>query len=257
MKTIETVFSELQQKKEKALIVSLLVNDPSPDASIELAVAAAQSGGDILELAIPFADATVGGAVIQDAIKRALVHPIDMEGVLAIVSQIAKRVDIPLVLSAYYNPVFAFGEERFCAMAADAGACGLFVVDLPFGERSAIAGYAPQIFPKIEAFASTTPKERLQKIAASASGFLNFIPQGADIKTIAEKVQQAKQYGSLPVCVDAGGREKEEIKAIADSCDGVMLSTDCIACIGENLSQKELVPRLGTMVAAYKQLIEG
>ncbi len=255
MKTIKEKFIELDEKGEKALLASLMVGDPALDTSVELAVAMAQSGVDILVLEIPFADATVGGAVIQNAIKRALVQPIDMGNVFSTVGTIRQYTDIPIVLSVYYNPVFAFGEEKFCAQAAAAGACGVFVIDLPFGERSAIAGYAPQTFPKIEAFAPTTPQNRLQQIVASAQGFLHFIPQGKEVQNIVENIQRVKECASLPVCVDMAGRDREEIKAIAANCDGIMVSTDFIASIAENLTQKDLVVRLGRVAADYKQLI--
>ncbi len=256
MITIKEKFSQLQQKKEKALIASLMAGDPTPDICVELAVAAAQSGVDILELVVPFADVTVGGAVIQEATQRALQHHTDMTRVFSIIESIRKQVDTPIFLSAYYNPLFVFGEETFCRLAVQAGACGVFVLDLPFGERSSIPQYAPETFPKIELVTMTTPAERLKKIAASASGFLGFIPP-ADIRAgeeaIAKKVQQIKEVASIPVCIDATGRTKEEIKIAADKSDGVILSMELIACTAENVGRKDIALRVSEMAAGCKQ----
>ncbi len=198
MITLQNTFSHLQENNDKALIASVIAGDPSPDICVEIAVALAQSGADILELGIPFADATVGGAVIQDATKRALQQQIDMATVFSIVKQIRKQTDTPIILSAYYNPIFAFGEQKFCDQAIQSGACGVVVLDLPFGERSSLYQYAATTFPKIELFTTTTSEKRLEKIATAAAGFLIFMPQtGAnnscddDITSIEKKIVTA------------------------------------------------------------------
>ena len=50
-------------------------------------------------------------------------HGQDTEGVLAMVREFrAEDRDTPVVLMGYYNPLLAYGVERFCAAAASAGA---------------------------------------------------------------------------------------------------------------------------------------
>ncbi len=259
MITLKESFLNLQKNNEKAVIASVIAGDPSPDLCVEIAVALAQSGVDILEIGIPFADATVGGTVIQDATKRALQHDIDIPAVFSIIASIRKQTDIPIYLALYYNPLFAFGEKRFCDQAAQAGACGVLVVDLPFGERSSLYQYASQTFPKIELITSTTPEERRKQIASAAYGFLGFIPRiRASSKTHDDDsicIQQIKNLSTLPVCVDIGNGTEEAQEAVIDSCDGVIVSTGFTACITENLRQKDIVLRLGAMAAEIRLAI--
>ena len=40
-------------------------------------------------------------------------------------------IKTPFILMGYYNPVLAFGPEKFCHKAAAAGVDGLIVADLP------------------------------------------------------------------------------------------------------------------------------
>ncbi len=244
-------------------------NTASPDICVEIAVALAQSGADILELGIPFADATVGGVVIQDATKRALQRQIDMTTVFSIIKKIRKQTDTPIILSAYYNPIFAFGEQEFCDQAIQSGACGVVVLDLPFGERSSLYQYAAATFPKIELFTTATSEKRLEKIAKAATGFLVFMPQGgasdtfdaditsADITSIEKRIEQAKAFSALPICIDIGNGPEKMPKAVIDSCDGVIISTGFIAHIAENLGQRDIALRLGARAAEIKLAIRG
>ena len=71
---------------------------------------------------------------MQRAGQRALANGINVGAALDQIRQLRARVAVPIVPMTYAGPVLAYGERRFCADAAAAGADGLIVPDLPHDE---------------------------------------------------------------------------------------------------------------------------
>jgi tryptophan synthase alpha chain len=84
----------------------------------------------VLELGVPFSDPTADGPTIQAAMVRALASGATVAGVLELAAELRRRVDVPIVLFGYANPLLRFGPT-LAASAAAAGIAGLLVVDLP------------------------------------------------------------------------------------------------------------------------------
>src|SRR5687768_13153289 len=109
---------------------------PDVRGSIECGLAAADAGADLLELGIPFSDPLADGPVIHTAATAALQGGVHVHDVLGVASELSGQ--IPVVLMVYANAVLARGLERFVAEAAEAGAAGLIVPDLPYDEAEAV-----------------------------------------------------------------------------------------------------------------------
>ena len=79
---------------------------------------------------------------------------------------------MPVVLFTYSNPLLNVGMEAFCAQAAEAGAAGLVVPDLPLEEAEKLSPIAAAAgLDLVLLVAPTTPAERMARIAA-ASGLI-------------------------------------------------------------------------------------
>ena len=78
MSRIAQRFSELKKDGRKALIPYITAGDPYPDATVELLLAMAEAGADVIELGVPFSDPMADGPVIQKAAERALEKKIGM-----------------------------------------------------------------------------------------------------------------------------------------------------------------------------------
>ena len=94
---------------------------------------------DILEIGVPFSDPTADGPVIQAASQRALKTGTTLEGVLDLVADIRQTSQIPIVLFGYFNPIFAYGVEKFAEARKKAGVDGVLVVDLAAGRSPGAA----------------------------------------------------------------------------------------------------------------------
>ena len=86
---------------------------PSIDESIEIITSIAENC-DLLELGIPFSDPIADGPTIQRSTQRALDNGISVSRCFELLEQIrTKGANIPILLMSYFNPILAYGEERF------------------------------------------------------------------------------------------------------------------------------------------------
>jgi len=189
---------------------------PDLDTSIDVIEALANNGADLIEVGLSFSDPLADGPVIQKATQVALEKGITVKKSLAAVAELRKRgVTIPLILMGYFNPMLAYGLEKFIHDALDAGADGFIVPDLPMEEadefelaltscpkgsgvtrqgsaveaqvdganRPSSADFAKgaqssaqdEVLPLIQMLAPTSPNERMEAIARNAKGFIYLV----------------------------------------------------------------------------------
>jgi tryptophan synthase alpha chain len=103
---------------------------PNLDSSIEAAVAMCESGVDVLELGIPYSDPVMDGLVIQKATEEALENGFRLSEAFEAIKNITSRVKAPVLVMTYWNPVLAYGVDRFASDLADSGAAGAITPDL-------------------------------------------------------------------------------------------------------------------------------
>ena len=263
MGRIEKVFSELRKKKEKALVAYLTAGYPDLAASRDLILALHAAGTDVLELGVPFSDPTADGPAIQKASQEALQNGTTLSRVLSLVGDLRSSTDMPMVLFSYYNPIFSFGNRRFAREAAEAGADGVLVVDLPLEEAAELKKYTdPAGLDFISLVAPTTGAERSKKIVEAASGFIYYVSltgvtgEGKPpLEEIREKVSQIKRETELPVVAGFGISTPEEAGEIAAVADGVVVGSAFIRLIGKHPDRQIMKEAVGTFAQRLKRAI--
>src|SRR4026209_2639 len=143
---------------------------PDLDTSIDVIEALAKNGADLIEVGLSFSDPLADGPLIQKATQVALEKGITVRKSLDAVKELRRRgVDIPLILMGYYNPMLAYGLEKFIKDAYDAGADGYIIPDLPMEESdefvSAVGADRDRPLPLIPMLAPTSSPERMERIA--------------------------------------------------------------------------------------------
>ena len=111
-----------------------------PDAatSSEVAKALVDGGAAYLEIQFPFSDPTADGPVIEAACSQALSQGFTVDKGFSFVRE-AARLGRPVFVMTYASLVFRRGVDRFCREAAEAGAAGLIVPDLPADSDEGLA----------------------------------------------------------------------------------------------------------------------
>ncbi|MBO9598799.1 MAG: tryptophan synthase subunit alpha, partial [Cohnella sp.] len=96
---IDTVFAELKERGETALIPFMTMGDPDLETSVALVQAAEKAGAHMIELGVPYSDPLADGPVIQRASERALKNRIGLVDCMAVASKARDRgVKMPFIL---------------------------------------------------------------------------------------------------------------------------------------------------------------
>lgn len=260
MGRIRKRFNALRKKNGKALVVYLTAGDPSLEKTEELIAALGKAGVDILEIGVPFSDPTADGPIIQAAAQRALKRGATLEGILDMIARIRTTSDIPIVLFGYYNPIFAFGNERFSRRAKEAGVDGLLVVDLPPEESGELRKHTDREgIDFISLIAPTTDDERIRRIAGKASGFLYYISLTGvtgtakpEIGHIRRDMERIRKISALPVAVGFGISTPEQAREIAPLADGIVVGSAFVKLIEEHGGRSDLAEIVSAFARTLK-----
>jgi tryptophan synthase alpha chain len=237
---IATTFTRLKAERRLALIAYLTVGYPRPDVTPSLVEAAAQSGADAIELGIPFSDPLADGPTIQAASQLALKGGMTVVRALEAATAARKRTDVPLLFMTYLNPILAFGLERFCRAASDAGIDGLIVPDLPPGEAADLRGAADASQVDLVFFVAPTSSEAgIEAACRAATGFVYCIAvtgvTGARAQldeAVLPLIASVRRHTSLPVVVGFGISKPEHLAALDGKADGVIVASALLDAIG-------------------------
>ncbi|HXG36387.1 MAG TPA: tryptophan synthase subunit alpha [Dehalococcoidia bacterium] len=229
MSRIQETFATLRARNETGLIAFLTAGYPDLQATLRLVPALIEGGADIIELGIPFSDPLADGTTIQRASYHALQQGVTPADCLALVSNLRQAgVEKPLVLMGYYNPILAYGTEAFARAAAEAGADGLIVVDLPAEESSELVSPCRQHgLDFVPLVAPTSTDSRIAAIAKIASGFIYCVSvtgvTGARQELPADLHQliaRVRAHTPLPIAIGFGiSRPKhfQKVRGLADA----------------------------------------
>jgi len=223
-------FDALKKESRRALVCYVTAGHPDVSLSVETLSALAEGGADIIELGVPFSDPIADGPIIQASSQSALEQGMTYDGVLALIERAEPRV--PVVLFSYLNPILAAGPDAL-TRAADAGASGILVTDIPVGAdpaREEWLGNSPLAF--IRLVAPTTPRDRMAEIARHGSGFVYLISrlgvtgvQETTASSLPDAIKRLRSATTLPICVGFGISTPAQARSVGALADGVVVGS--------------------------------
>lgn len=252
MSRITDKFKQLKNECKTALIPYIMAGDPTLQATKKYVLDLEKSGADIIELGVPFSDPLADGPTIQRAAERSLKHGTTLSKVMGLVQEIRKKSEIPLVLMTYYNLVFKYGVELFIKRAVRAGVDGVIIPDLIPDEATDFIRVAKQHkLDTIFLLAPTSTRERINKVVASASGFVYFVSitgiTGAKLsvgKQMKSTLNAVKKITNKPVAVGFGISSPEEAAIVAKLADGVIIGSAIVKLIAKRKDIKVFVKKI-------------
>ena len=240
---IDSKFKDARATGSTVLAPFVTVGYPDVVTSEEIAVALLESGGDMLELGIPFSDPLADGATIQKTSLQALAGGVNISTCLEVVRSLRDRgVDSPLVAMGYFNPFMRYGQSRFVADAAEAGVDGLIVPDLPLEEGTDFSnicdGHGLYLIPML---APTSTDLRIALTCKGARGFIYCVSltgvtgarSGLRLEAAAGLVERIRGHTDLPVLVGFGVSTREHVEAIGRFADGAVVASAMLDVIDE------------------------
>ncbi|KAL6450216.1 TRP5 Tryptophan synthase [Candida maltosa Xu316] len=235
---LKDTFARCKKEGRNALINFITAGFPTIDDTVPILQDMQAAGVDIVELGVPFSDPIADGPTIQQANNVALNNGMTVPKVLELLTKArAAGVTIPIILMGYYNPILKYGEQRFLKDAAEAGANGFIIVDLPPEEaikfRTACTQYV----------APATSDERLKTLGQIADSFIYVVSKmgttGASNKVsagIEELCARVRKFAGAdtPLAVGFGVSTREHFLAVGQVADGVVIGSRLVTLIGES-----------------------
>ncbi|MFN9547102.1 MAG: tryptophan synthase subunit alpha [Cyanobacteriota bacterium] len=242
MSSIAARFAALGQQGRCALMPFLMAGDPELPTTGAALLALQANGADLIELGIPYSDPLADGPVIQAAASRALAAQTTPAAVLALLGSLRGQLTIPVILFTYSNPLLNRGMEAFCQQAAEAGAAGLVVPDLPLEEAEKLSPIATaRGLDLVLLVAPTTPPERMARIHATSRGFTYLVSvtgvtgvRAALESRVEPLVQALKNQGGCPVAVGFGISNPEQAGQVKHwGADGAIVGSALVKVMAE------------------------
>jgi tryptophan synthase alpha chain len=244
---MDRIAAVFQKSGHKALVPYITVGYPDVDTTVAAALELERQGADILELGIPFSDPMADGVTIQESSYRALLNGTTTAVCLETARRIRQKSQIPLVFMTYYNPVYAYGSERFCNDSRAAGVDGLIVPDLPPDEsRELAAAAAASGLKMIYLLAPTSTAGRIRLVAEKSQGYIYIVSVAGvtgtrdSVPDIADFIRRVREATDKPLCVGFGISTAVQAARVASIADGVIIGSKIIQLMQNDPSLKNL-----------------
>lgn len=255
MNRIDKLFSE---KKHDIFSVYFTAGYPRYDDTVTVIAELAAAGVDMIEVGIPFSDPMADGPVIQQSSTAALANGMTLKKLFGQLAGIRDRVNIPLVMMGYLNPIMQYGIEAFCKNCVEAGIDGMIIPDLPF------ADYLRDFKPVLDRYGlhcimlitPETSEERIRLIDEHTSGFIYMVSTASttgaknsfDAPTLGyfERVNAMKLRN--PRMIGFGISNKATFDAAAEHAAGVIIGSAFVKLLGSQ-------PTVGKAVRALVEKV--
>jgi len=223
-----------------AFIPFITGGDPDIETTEKLLYALQDAGANAIEIGIPFSDPVAEGPVIEAAAARALLSGCTVDQLFDLVARVRDKIKIPILFMTYFNPIFAYGTDRFIAKSLQVGLDGLIVPDLPFEERAGL--YNPCMAADLELISLIAPttKGRIEKIAVNSSGFLYCVSSlgVTGVRSVLDDsakqmIAEVKALSNIPCAVGFGISTPGQAREIAKFADGVIIGSALVKIAAE------------------------
>ena len=235
---LDELFAATRAEKRAALVGYLPAGFPDVPGSAELLRTMIDGGCDLVEIGLPFSDPVIDGPVVQAAQQRALAAGTRIADVFGVVEKVTAAGGRAVVMT-YFNPVLAYGPDRFARDLAAAGGSGVITPDLIVDEADAwLAATADAHLAPIFLVAPASPLDRITVTAHATRGFLyaasvmgvtgvrNQVSSAAP-----ELVARCRQVTDLPIGVGLGVRTGDQAAQIAGFADAVIVGSAFINAV--------------------------
>jgi tryptophan synthase alpha chain len=238
-------------KKNNLLSVYFTAGYPELNTTLDIAEALEKGGADFLEIGFPYSDPVADGPVIQHSSQKSLENGMNLNLLFEQLANLRKRVNIPVMLMGYLNPIVQYGVERFCKKAAEVGVDGLIVPDLPIYEYETLYSryFKDNNLSNIFMVTPNTSEERIRKIDELSNSFIYLLSasiitgKNLQISTSIEDYYKRVKAMSLknPTIFGFGIKDKASFQKACEYANGAIVGTAFVKLLEEE-NYLEMIP---------------
>jgi len=247
-----------ERKNRNILSVYFTAGFPKLEDTLPTLDCLQANGVDLVEVGVPFSDPLADGVVIQNSSQQALKNGMSIRKLFDQLTTVREKIQIPLVMMGYLNPIMQFGFEKFCAECQRVGIDGMIIPDLPMSdflnEYKAIAEHYELEF--IFLITPETSDERIREIDSYTNGFIYMVSSAAVTGTqnsFDSKVEYFNRINSMnlknPRLIGFGISNKATLNTVNEYSSGAIIGSAFIKALNETGNVEKgvelLLKRLG------------
>ena len=216
---------------------------PQLDSTLTIAERLEKAGVDFLEIGIPYSDPVADGPVIQQSSGVALKNGMSVEVLFDQLTELRKKVTIPIFLMGYFNPILQYGVERFCQKCAEVGIDGAIIPDLPMYEYKELyqGVFEENNVSNVFIVTPQTTEERIREIDSLSKAFIYLISSsattGKNLRVSEESSSYFKRLQSMnlktPIVIGFGISNHETFTHANEYADAAIIGTAFVRLLGE------------------------
>lgn len=239
MTSVADALTAAEAEGRGAFVGYLPIGYPDIQTSIEAAVTLAENGADVLELGPPYSDPVMDGPVIQEATQAALAAGFRLRDLFPAIAAITARVDVPVLVMTYWNPVLQYGVDRYADDLLAAGGAGLITPDItPEAAGEWIAASRRTGLDRVFLAAPTSSDERLDLVIENSTGFVYTVStmgitgERAQLDAAARTlVGRLRDRGVERACVGIGISTAQQVSGVLEYADGAIVGTALVRAL--------------------------
>lgn len=206
-----------------------------------------KAGVNMIEIGIPCSDPLADGPVIQESSLVALENGMTLEILFKELSELRKKVKIPILLMGYYNQVLQYGVKEFIRESKKCGVNGFIIPDQPvesvFGELC-----KQHTLANVRLVCPSTSNERIKMLDALSTGFLYVVSSSATTGGSAVNVPgyfaRLKALGLKNKLITGFGiKDAASFESATEFTNGAIVGSAFVRFISveENLDQEKII----------------
>lgn len=247
---VERIAGVFRRDGRAALMPYFTIGYPDYETSLDIIAACCEAGADLMELGVPFSDPLADGPTIQRSTQVALAGGMTVGRCLQAVRDLRMRgIETPFLLMGYINPALAFGLERYAREAAEAGADGFIVPDLPPDEAGEVSAHCErQGLGLVFLVAPNSTPERIELVVERSNPFVYLVSLTgvtgartdlpANLATFIDKVATFNP-GGKPLAIGFGIATGEQAAAVGKVADGVIVGSALVDVVARAIEAGE------------------
>ena len=231
-----------RNKNKNILSIYFTAGFPGLDDTAPILEALQDNGIELVEIGIPFSDPMADGVVIQESSHTALKNGMSIRLLFSQLTDVRNKIDIPLVMMGYLNPIMQFGFEDFCRECKRVDVDGMIIPDLPMADY--LTDYTP-IAEKygLEFIFLITPEtsdERIREIDENTNGFIYMVSSAAVTGTQKSFDKQIDYFNRInamnlknPRLIGFGVSNKATKEMVFENSSGAIVGSEFIKALNE------------------------
>ncbi|HAH36648.1 MULTISPECIES: tryptophan synthase subunit alpha [Algoriphagus] len=243
------IHSLFKNKQERVLSIYFTAGFPKLEDTLSIMEAIQAGGADIIEIGVPYSDPIADGPTIQDSNQIALENGMSLKKLFQQLEGFRSKIELPVVLMGYLNPIIQYGMEAFCKKCQEVGIDGLILPDLPMQQYLDEFKSVFEQYGLVNTFliSPQTSEKRILEIDQNTDGFIYMVSShsitGAKSGISEEQISYFKRVQEMglknPRLIGFGISDAETFSTASKYSHGAIIGSAFIKTVkdSKNLNQ--------------------